>query len=270
MNRKDILLNSLALSELGLELGPSHSPIAPKRDGFRVHVIDHLSQEGLREKYAPHGVDLELIEEVDFVWDGRTYAELIGQRRLYGWILASHVIEHTPDLVGFLRQCDEILKEDGVLSLAVPDKRNCFDYFRPISSLASVIDASLSPSPVHSPGSVADYFLNVSTKAGLIAWEPRREGGRALVHSLDDAKRGMETALAGTYLDIHRWCFVPSSFRLMMRDLYDLGLTSLREISFHPGEGIEFYMQLGRAGRGYEEDRLTCLQRIIAESGEYG
>lgn len=265
VDRKDILLDSLKLDELGIEIGPSHSPLAPKREGYNVHVLDHLSREGLIEKYRPHGINVELIEEVDFVWDGRSYAELVGARGSYSWILASHVIEHAPDLVGFLAQCEEILTKDGVLSLAIPDKRNCFDHFRPISSLASVVDASLAPASVHTPGSVAEYFLNVSSKGGLIAWGPAQQGDSALIHTLDDAQRGMATALAGTYLDIHRWCFVPSSFRLMMKDLYDLGLTNLKEVKFNAGEGIEFYMQLSRQGDGFHADRLAVLQDILVE-----
>jgi len=232
-------------------------------------VIDHLSREGLVEKYRPHGVNTDLIEEVDFIWDGRTYAELVGARESYDWILASHVIEHTPDLLGFLGQCDEILTDNGILSLAIPDKRNCFDHYRPISGLGSVIDASINPGRVHTPGIVAEYFLNVSSKAGLIAWAPDQVGERKLIHDLDDAKRGMATALAGTYLDVHHWCFVPSSFRLMMRDLHDLGLTRLRELAFHPGEGVEFFMKLGRRGGGFSEDRKEVLSRILEECSDY-
>jgi len=31
----------------GVEIGPSHSPVAPKRAGYKVHIIDHLDREGL-------------------------------------------------------------------------------------------------------------------------------------------------------------------------------------------------------------------------------
>ena len=130
MTREEIILAHIKRDGLGLEIGAGCSPIAPKKQGFRVHVLDHCDKEALIEKYRPHGIAVENIEEVDFVWDGRPYGELIGRRHVYDWIIASHVLEHTTDLIGFLNDCDSLLKEGGVLSLAVPDKRYSFDHFR--------------------------------------------------------------------------------------------------------------------------------------------
>ena len=54
-----------------VELGPSHAPIAAKRDGWRVVVVDHAPREALVDKYEGHpGVDTSRIEEVDVVWAG--------------------------------------------------------------------------------------------------------------------------------------------------------------------------------------------------------
>ncbi len=123
MTREEIILKHIKRNGRGLEIGPGCAPIAPKKRGFRVHVLDHCDKNALIEKYRPHGINLENIEEVDFVWDGRPYVELIGRRHVYDWIIGSHVLEHTTDLIGFLNDCDSLLKKDGVLSLAVPDKR---------------------------------------------------------------------------------------------------------------------------------------------------
>jgi len=87
----------------------------------------------LRAKYTNHGVDLAKIEEVDYVWQG--FSQFIGATK-FDWIIASHVIEHVPCVISFLRDCESVLKPDGVLSLAIPDKRRCFDKLREKSSLA--------------------------------------------------------------------------------------------------------------------------------------
>ena len=126
MTRNEKLLAQVDTTKPGLEIGPSHSPVAPKSAGLTVRILDTLSQEGLIKKYQPQGIDTTRIEEVDYVWQGERYADLVGPSR-FGWIIASHVVEHTQDLVGFLRDCSEILEADGILSLAVPDKRFCFD-----------------------------------------------------------------------------------------------------------------------------------------------
>jgi SAM-dependent methyltransferase len=141
MTREDKALYALNKKGAGLEIGPSHHPIAPKSRGFNVHILDHASAEELRAKYKGHGVNLDNVENVDFVWSGQSLPDLIGRTACYDWIIASHVIEHVPDLGSFLQQCEALLKTDGVLSLVIPDKRYCFDYFSPPSTTGSVLDA---------------------------------------------------------------------------------------------------------------------------------
>jgi len=111
MTREQTNLAHIRRDGLGLEIGAGCSPIAPKKQGFRVHVLDHCNKEALIEKYRPHGIAVENIEEVDFAWDGRPYTELIGRRHVYNWMIASHVLEHTTDLIGFLNDCDSLFKK---------------------------------------------------------------------------------------------------------------------------------------------------------------
>src|SRR5438552_1244849 len=106
MTREEIILSHIKRDGLGLEIGAGCAPIAPKKQGFRVHVLDHCDKKALIEKYRSHGTNVDNIEEVDFVWDGRSYTELIGRRHVYDWVIGSHVLEHTTDLIGFLNDCD--------------------------------------------------------------------------------------------------------------------------------------------------------------------
>lgn len=266
MNRTSIILQSLDHQGRGIEIGASHKPVAPKRDGFDVQIIDHLNREGLRAKYEGHGVDLDAIEEVDFVWQGESYAELTGRTDHYDWIIASHLIEHTPDLIGFLNDCAQILNDNGVLSLAIPDKRYCFDHYRPITPLSRIIDAHLRQEKLHSAGAVAEYYLNVVKKNEHIAWGAHTPGSFHFVHTLEEARANMKAVREqGAYLDIHAWCFVPSSFRLIMQDLHALGLVPLKEVSFHPTIGHEFFVTLGKSSDTPPQSRMTLLEAIDAE-----
>ncbi|MBJ6980789.1 methyltransferase domain-containing protein [Luteimonas sp. MC1572] len=271
MSRNEVILSMVDRRGNGLEIGPSHSPVAPKRDGFNVQVVDHADRAGLVEKYRAHGVDLDRIEEVDFVWNGTSYLELTGKPNHYDWIIASHVIEHVPDMVGFIRGCDSVLRHGGVLALAVPDKRYCFDRFRSITGIHSLVDAHLEGRRNHSPGRVADYFLNVVTLSGVIGWAPEHARNRSMadvsfVHGLQDAKSGMQAVVeADAYLDIHAWCFTPSSFRLLVEDLYQLGLSPLREARFQGTGGSEFFVALSREGTGPGIDRFALLHAIDEE-----
>lgn len=268
--RRAILLEHVDRTALGLEIGPSHSPVASRKDGFRVEILDHATRDALAAKYADHGVDTAAIEDVDFVWDGRPYAELTGRSRGYGWIIASHVIEHVPDMVGFLADCESILREQGVLSLAVPDKRYCFDRMRPHTGLQAVVDAHLESRTNHTPGRVAEYFLNVVALGGHIAWSPAAAADAVVsrfefVHGIEFARNGLRAVRDDdVYLDIHAWCFTPSSFRLLIEDLHTLGMSPLRELSFQEG-GSEFFVTLSREGQGHGIERMELLARIERE-----
>jgi hypothetical protein len=111
LNRVDKALMMVDRKGLGLEIGPSHNPLTPKKEGFNVHILDHASADELREKYEGHGVNLENIEVVDFVWHGEPLHELIGREQCYDWIIASHVIEHTPDLMTFVAEYERLFKQ---------------------------------------------------------------------------------------------------------------------------------------------------------------
>jgi hypothetical protein len=237
-----------------------------KSRAFTYVSSTHCDKQALIEKYRPHGINVDNIEEVDFVWDGRSYTELIGRRHVYDWIVGSHVLEHTTDLIGFLNDCDSLLKKEGVLSLAVPDKRYCFDHFRPLAGIGRVIDAACSPQKIHSAGIAAEYFLTVVSKGDRSAWNPNDKGEFKLVHSLDQAKQAIrDVADQGSYLDVHEWCFTPTSFRLMMRDLFELGFIQLKELAFHPSQSSEFYIALSRAGALPPGTRLHLFKEIPRE-----
>ena len=264
--RESRILDGLDRQRLGLEIGPSHRPVAAKRDGFNVRILDHMTAGELRHKYEAHGVDLDRIEAVDYVWHGEKLRDLVGGER-FAWIIASHVIEHTPDLVGFLEDCQEILAPDGVLSLAVPDKRFCFDVLREVTSIAQVIDAHELGRTVHTPGAVADYFMNVARRHGAIAWDTRGVDGLEFGHSVREALECMPLARDGHYIDLHAWCFTPSSFRLMMIDLNLLGLIGLTEARFFETVGHEFFVAL-RPGQASAERRMDLQIAKLREIAE--
>lgn len=268
LTREEKLLLHLKKGGIGVEIGASHAPIAPKRAGYNVQIIDHATRDELIAKYENENVKLENIEDVDFVWRGESYAELTGKRNYYDWIIASHVIEHVPNLVGFINGCDEILNGQGVLSLAVPDVRFCFDHFRPISGLSKVIDAHYQNHTVHTPGSIAEFNLNLVERDHEPGWAENtllrdeytfRNSREAVVELLNDAPA------RDRYVDCHAWCFTPHSFRLLMQDVFDLGLIAMREIGFFPSEGCEFYIALSRNGKGSGMTRLELLKEIDRE-----
>ena len=242
--REDKVFHLLNKKGLGLEVGPSHNPIAPKKKGFNVHILDHATAEQLREKYKGHegyGVKVENIEEVDFVWHGEPYHELIGNTHCYDWIIASHLIEHVPDLILYLQQCEILLKPDGILSLVIPDKRYCFD-----------------------------YFSNAAKRNGNIAWALDGLGGATeLLHTISEAKENLKQSHSSSdYIDVHCWRFTPASFRLLISDLQKLGLINLEIKAEFDTTGCEFYVALGKKDEQstVTSNRLEQLNQIKLEN----
>ncbi len=264
------LMHTLKKDGLGLEIGPSHNPIAPKKAGYNVHVLDHASAEELRIKYTGHPVILENIEEVDFVWRGEPLSELIGREYCYDWIIASHVIEHVTDVVGFLRQCEKLLTPDGVISLAVPDKRYSFDYYRWPSNTGDALQAFTDSCVRHPSGAVFDHFANAAQMGTRITWGAQDFGDIKMVHTLDEAEEYWKLSIKNDeYIDSHRWKFTPSSFRIILNDLQKLGLTELAEVGGFDTEGFEFWIRLGkRQPNSVIYDRQELSRSMMREIGE--
>ncbi|MGH8191041.1 MAG: hypothetical protein ACREP2_06310 [Rhodanobacteraceae bacterium] len=200
-------------------------------------------------KYRDADVNIDNIEDVDFVWHGEPLPETVGKRDWYDWIIASHVIEHTPDFVGFLVGCQTLLRSTGRLILVVPDKRYCFDHFQSLTSTGEVLDAHDLGRTRASPGRVFDHFANATMKGkrGVLSWHRHAPGSLRFVHDLDSARNAWLGARKDeTYLDVHNWRFTPDSFRLVVGDLRELGLIEL-ELADGP---------IGAAG-----EFAACLQR---------
>jgi predicted SAM-dependent methyltransferase len=268
--REDKVFHMLDRKGLGLEIGPSHNPLAPKRNGFNVHILDHATAAELREKYQGHGLNLDNIEEVDFVWQGEPFQELIGKSSCYDWVIASHVIEHVPDLVSYLQQCEALLKPDGILSLVIPDKRFCFDYFSSTTSTGNVLDAHAEKRVKPSHGQIFDYFSNACTRNGSITWVSDELGGADhILYSAIDANALWRKSFTTTeYIDVHCWRFTPSSFRLLMQDLQYLGLINLEIKVEFDTTGCEFYVSLGKVvgTDSIALNRLATLEKVKLEN----
>lgn len=127
----------------GLEIGPLASPVVPRKLGD-VYYVDHLATDDLIAKYTPDpNVDERMIVSTDFVWGANTLAEAVGSSAPFDYVVASHVLEHVPDLVGWLQEIGSVLRPGGRLSLAMPDRRYTFDVRRRDSDVSEVVEAYL-------------------------------------------------------------------------------------------------------------------------------
>lgn len=249
-SRTDIVRESLNTDGRGIELGPLDQPIMAKREGFNVSIVDFMSTEDLRRHYGKdenRGVNIPLIETVDYVSGGESLVELIGEKEVFDWVVASHVIEHMPDVVTFLQDIEQLLVPGGRLGLIIPDKRCCFDFHGELSTTGNVLDAFTQKRTMPSPGQVFDYFARTASLEGAIAWIGKPTVVPQLMYSLDFASSSFRRSLEGHSFDgeIHCWRFTPESFRLIISDLKAMGLVRLGVVAEHDTVGSEFFVTLG-------------------------
>jgi hypothetical protein len=240
----------------GLEIGPLDAGIADagKDD---VSYVDVFDTEGLREHYAADGnVILEMIPEIDFpLIEGgvtRTLEEAAGPKSPYDWVIASHVIEHVPDVIGWLREIAALTVDGGALVLAVPDRRYCFDRLRPPTTIGQALEAHERGDRRPSTRAIYDHFSSYVPVDTQALWRGDRPPARApLSERLSELNRHVERGRAGEYVDCHVWTFTPDSFVQQLVELRSLGLSEWYVQTLLPvSQGLEFHVVLRRVPVG--------------------
>jgi SAM-dependent methyltransferase len=226
----------------GLEIGALNRPLLPRHLG-RIFFADHCSTAELKHKYST-GLPFpeDEICHVDFDLSKMTLRETDGG---FDYVVASHVIEHVPDLVGWLRDLESILKVGGILALAIPDKRYTFDLFRRETTLWMVEQAVSRPRP--DPETILDFFANLVTVDTARLWAGNDAADQAhKTYSAEDCVNVLSRYSAGEYIDVHCWVFTPASFRVLIEQvIVRFGLSFKIEFfeETHTRQ-LEFYVQL--------------------------
>jgi predicted SAM-dependent methyltransferase len=251
VSREAAILSLLSKEGYGLEIGPSHNPIAPKAKGWKVHTVDHDTQENLRKKYANHNVNVAAIEPVDFVIQSGTLGSTINATAKYDWIIASHVFEHLPNPIQFLVDCAMLLKNDGILSLAIPDKQRCFDIFRPTTSVGQMVDAFKQERTRPTYGQILDHHYFAAHRNGSIAWDENALGSIKMCHDISDVLAILDIEKIGDpqYRDVHCWTFTPSSFKTLYLALTSLALIQFKISLISETRGFEFFVSLRKKNK---------------------
>lgn len=241
--RQEKLLDGLDLLTLvGAEIGPLHKPLVSKESGHVIYV-DHCDAEQLRAHYAnDKGVNVEAIA-VDAIWGAHTLQEAIAsyfegrgsKTQALDYVVASHVIEHVPDLVTWLQEIRSVLKSTGQVRLAVPDKRYTFDYLRRTTDLTDVMVAYVSKARIPNTQCLLDFCLNEVPIDTVSAWQGTVDtASLKKAHTLQGALSVARDALQnGTYHDVHCWVFTPASFAELFLELSRNGLVDFACIDFY-------------------------------------
>jgi hypothetical protein len=223
--RLNEILHGIDLAGGGLELGPLDKPLLSKKR-TNVLYVDHASKKDLLSKYA--GTPEEIIAahqipETDIIWPGGELVAVCPPGSQFDYCVASHAIEHVPDMVGWIRGICRVLKVGGMLNLAVPDKTRSFDRLRRLTSTSEFVSDFIEKRTRPSARHIFDALAYVS---------PLHENDRR------NLKQGLDAALMteanGKYLDVHCHVFTLRSFLLVFADLAEMGLIQLELVKAFP------------------------------------
>jgi SAM-dependent methyltransferase len=289
------ILRYIGTGTRGIEVAPWYKPLVPRGSEREVVVLDVFDRANLvaRAETDPN-IDQAMIpqiDEVDLVGSACEIAELartrFGDETQFDFVVSSHNLEHLPDPVRFLRGCGALLAPGGVVAMVVPDKRACFDYFRPHSSLAEMLQA-------FHERRTRPSFAQIFTQGAYCA-TLRTDAGDTGAFTIDDNPN--EIYLGGdlvqqyaswlqrraadetAYEDVHCWTFTPSSLELILVELRILGLIDLDIIAITEPYGCEFIVHLRKPAKyaplecNLVKKREMLLRQIadeLAYTSKYG
>ncbi len=253
----------------GLEIGALDSPIAP-RDACNVRYVDVTTTDRLRERFLDDpNVNVDHIVDVDFVLRGddgdvRSLSQVAAPGGPYDWVIASHVIEHVPDLIGWLEDLGEVLADDGHLLLVVPDKRYTFDTQRPLTTVGQILEAHTLGFKTPSERAVFDHFRSIVSVSAAELWAGRPGSDYPKVCTLEEAAGQRRAALdeTGRYIDVHVWLFTPEVLVEQITELGRLGMCDfvVEDIMVTAPNELEFYVALRRIPRDLDERQAQIVR----------
>jgi SAM-dependent methyltransferase len=265
-------------ASVGVEIGPRDAPLITRAQG-RVLYADYANTATILATLDA-SLDPANVVEVDIVTGGGSLSAVMTEQVDY--VVASHVAEHVPDLLGWLADLHAVLKPGGTVGLAIPDRRFIFDWHRNESIISEAVEAYVCG---YSRPSVRQIFdsawqsVTMAVEDGWRAGPPDK--AEDLQHRLEKLPRALQLVqdvhASGRYNNAHCWVFTPKSFLDLCDHADRMALLPFELEVFHPTEqgGYEFYVVFrraegGQAGTSIEQARAVLAawpaERVFAEA----
>jgi len=119
----------------GLEIGALHFPL-PVRKNVDVKYVDVISYEDAVEKFPE--LDPAKLVKPHYVDDGFTLSSI--ESGSQDFVVANHVLEHSPNPVGVILNWCRVLKPNGLIYFSVPIAEKCFDKGRKTTAVEHLFE----------------------------------------------------------------------------------------------------------------------------------
>jgi len=95
---------------------------------------------------------------VDYVVRGEDYRDVVKER--FDLVIANHVLEHICNPIKWINMIADLLNDDGMLFIALPDKRFSFDRYRSNTDVAHLVTNFLVDEKVTGPEHVIENIIH--------------------------------------------------------------------------------------------------------------
>ena len=265
------LTGQFNLDGKGLEIGPHVDPMFRKSEGINVRYLETRDSDTLRALVVKQGRDPSIVEDIDYVLQrGKTLAQH-APGESFDWVSSSHVIEHIPDFLGHLKEVEEVLTENGVYGLIVPDMNYCFDCLKSPTLLGQVIEAHIRQSR---PGAVAhminEWRYGVRPRGVKVGGWTEAEAKGDLVRKTPLWKQQIMRSLQNDGKDVdnwfgHQWFFDLRNYGEIICDFMDLGLLNLQLEALTPTYNMDFIVTLRKTSRLDVAKSKAVVEKAAAE-----
>lgn len=123
------------LNGTGLEIGALHKPLKVS-ETVTVLYVDRVTRERSIEKF-PELPAMDIVP-VAIIDDGFELSSI--EDDSYDFVVANHVLEHSPNPIQVLANWVRVLRPDGILFVTIPVAERCFDKGRQLTTIKHLKD----------------------------------------------------------------------------------------------------------------------------------
>jgi SAM-dependent methyltransferase len=246
--RRMRIISGIDLKSSGIEYGPLHRVIRSRDICPNVRYVDYKTRDQLMAHYAADpNVDVSLIPDIDIVTGGRPITEFVDDESI-DFVIASHVMEHVPDFIGWIETNLRLLRPGGRIALAFPDRRFCFDLAKQPTTFHEIVAAYLEKRTQPNFTQICDHIINCRKVTPVEVWNGTLNAENAPpIRAFPTALAQLRTLVAKKeYHDVHCWKFSDSEFMEMILKIKVHLQMPFDLLSFYPTQRntTEFYAVL--------------------------
>jgi hypothetical protein len=224
---RETLVKSVGQKGLCLEIGAYFAPIVTGKNARYFDVFDTKELQRRAELDPNPVVKAAKVPEMHYS-DPDGDISVIDE--IFPEVISSHCIEHQPDLISHLEKVYDLLEEGGQYLAFVPDKRYCFDYFHPPSTVGNVLEAATEKRRRHSLSCIINMYGASTHNEALRHWNGDHfdAGYFAEIPSRTQEALKLYENANGEYIDCHAWYFTPGTFAHICNVLFEMKKIRLR------------------------------------------